>query len=243
MNGNKQFTPNEQTLISLNQIITNQRGEMTVKKIYKKIEMEEMMKILQEKRKDIISGTSQQIQNKQQSNKSNKSETKERKEIQITNEKESKQTNCGIPFFWIKILYSLGIFMTYSQSEEDIICLSYLNDIRYRTLPPAFNSETQTIKMKKELTFCFDENVYIKNKELTVVLSYKSNECGDVIENTGRLIPKTKIQWGVDLIEINPNSLFNIFLPNNDHEIEDFIVIESTFHNFDKKVMNYFYEF
>ena len=229
---------NEASLFALNKVISTKRGEMTVKKMYKQIEMEEMMKILQEKRKDIISGSSHQKSNQNQQQNTTQIQQSQSSEI-----KENQQQNCGIPFFWLKVLYNLGIFITYSQSEEDIITLSYLNDIRLRTLPPAFNSETQTIKMKKELTFCFDENVYIKNKELTVVLSYKSNECGDVIENTGRLIPKTKIQWGVDLIEINPNSLFNIFLPNNDHEIEDFIVIESTFHNFDKKVMNYFYEF
>ena len=41
--------PNQESLKSLNQIITTKRGEMTVKKIYKQIEMEEMLKILKEK--------------------------------------------------------------------------------------------------------------------------------------------------------------------------------------------------
>ena len=235
----EQKKENLQTLMKLNQEIKIKRGEMTVNQTYKRIEIEEMMRILEEKRRDIISHSHQSNQ-PNELNQPNQNET-------IQNQQEMKQNKenkkCGIPFFWVKVLHSIGLLTSYPTSEEDIIALSYLNDVRIRTLPPAFDSATQKIKMGKELIFSFDENRYIKNKELKLHMLYKTNEGGECNPNSCRLVPKTKIQWGINLIEINEGSLFNVFLPQNDHEIEDYAVLDMAFHNFNYKVVTYFTQF
>lgn len=221
-------------LLQVNEQIKTKRGEMVVQQIYKQMELEEMLNILREKRKDILSST---LQTEQLTQSKQSEQLKERKQIKETKE------NIGIPFFWVKVLYTLGLFMNYPQSEEDIIALSYLNDIRINTLSPSFDSQTQTIKMGKEIIFSFDSNPFFTNKLLIVHMKYRATESLDIIEQTCRLIPKTSITWKVNLIEINPSSIFNVFLPNNDHELEDFLSLESAFYNFDVKVMKYFYEF
>ena len=51
------------------------------------------------------------------------------------------------------------------------------------------------------------------------------------------------MNWKVNLIDINSNSFFNIFLQNNENEFEDFSIILNTFHRFNENVMKYFNNF
>jgi len=222
---------NDEILLRLNEMVKSRRGEMSVRTVYRRMEMEEAMRILERRRRDIINASkSAQLPN----------EVKEAD--QCDTDRKDEKNSVGVPFFWIRVMNAMGIFVSYSSSEEDVVALSYLNDVRVQTLPPSFNSENKTIKMGRELTFCFDPNPYFTNTELVVQMRYLANENCQRIETTSRLIPKTDIHWKVNLVDINPCSFFNVFLSDNDHELEDFEVLECAFDNFNTKVMNYFYE-
>ncbi|EDR27258.1 hypothetical protein EDI_344640 [Entamoeba dispar SAW760] len=226
---------NRRLLQEANKSLKTVQAELTVKKIYKTMEYEKMMKILYERRRDVVAGFSVQKSKETQEDEPIKCDDNDLKKPQINNK--------GVPFFWIRALSAVSLFLSYNTVEEDLVALSYLNDIKITTLIPSFDMKSLTIKMGKELTFSFDKNPYFTNDHFTIRMIYRANENGERLSSTGRIKVITKgIDWKVNLLEINSSSFFNVFIQELVNE-EDYEILDSVFDNFNTKAIQYFYQF
>ncbi|BFU18815.1 nucleosome assembly protein, putative [Entamoeba histolytica HM-1:IMSS-B] len=226
---------NRKLLQETNRSLKIAQAELTVKKVYKTMEYEKMMKILNERRKDVVVGLSDQKSEESQQSKPIKNDDVTSPKPQINNK--------GVPFFWIRALNAVSLFLSYNTVEEDLVALSYLNDIKITTLTPSFDMKSLTIKMGKELSFFFDKNPYFTNDHFTIRMIYRANENGERIGSTGRIKVITNgIDWKVNLLEINSSSFFNVFIQELVNE-EDYEILDSVFDNFNTKAIQYFYQF
>ncbi|KAL7711666.1 hypothetical protein QTN25_010666 [Entamoeba marina] len=112
----------------------------------------------------------------------------------------------GIPYFWLKVLWESGIFLSYELSEDDIIALTYLIDIKVRRMTPRFETKTFTILNGIEYTFIFEENPYFTNTKFEIRLEWVTNEELIEIDDGYIEVISKSIDWKIDLIEINKNS-------------------------------------
>ncbi|EKE41851.1 hypothetical protein ENUP19_0354G0006 [Entamoeba nuttalli] len=226
---------NRKLLQETNRSLKIAQAELTVKKVYKTMEYEKMMKILNERRRDVVVGLSVQKSEESQQSKPIKNDDVTSPKPQINNK--------GIPFFWIRALSAVSLFLSYNTVEEDLVALSYLNDIKITTLTPSFDMKSLTIRMGKELSFFFDKNPYFTNDHFTIRMIYRANESGERIGSTGRIKVITNgIDWKVNLLEINSSSFFNVFIQELVNE-EDYEILDSVFDNFNTKAIQYFYQF
>ncbi|KAL7712076.1 hypothetical protein QTN25_010259 [Entamoeba marina] len=96
--------------------------------------------------------------------------------------------------------------LSYELSEDDIIALTYLIDIKVRRMTPRFETKTFTILNGIEYTFIFEENPYFTNTKFEIRLEWVTNEELIEIDDGYIEVISKSIDWKIDLIEINKNS-------------------------------------
>ncbi|ELP95243.1 hypothetical protein EIN_430490 [Entamoeba invadens IP1] len=251
---------NEELLKKVNSKFVEHESTLKMKQISLEIEYEKMLRLLYHRRQDIITGKVTPFLEESELHETKKEEPKTQilvqekdTKVDVTNNEEvAQQTDaphateplsvekCGVPFFWVRLLYKLGLFMSYTPSDDDYIAFSYLTNIQTTTHQPMFDTSTFLIQMGKTVTFTFDDNPYFTNKTLSVTLKWKENESGDEPINFGKLRPVGKVHWKINLVKIKKSSFFNIF-EKSQIQPEDFSNVLGLFRLIDLKAIDYFF--